>query len=180
MSEWPKGPVPASSFTKKQVCMCVRMLILYCCVIHTRPNTCVCMCCVYACVHVCIWNPGGYFFKFLHISHERMPMFAWSDSLSSNVLKWITSANVDSKITAWYTTPFKLQLELFSEDIPHTLLWYTYNRGTKWPWVIGASLSEPHITVTAFAEVVCMYVWPYTVNFRWAHVNISWRLNVHE
>jgi len=25
--------------------------------------------------------------------------------------------------------------------------------------LIGASLSEPHTSVTAFAEVVCMYVW---------------------
>ena len=34
--------------------------------------------------------------------------------------------------------------------------------------VIGASLSEPHTSVTAFAEVVCLYVClrPYTVNFK--------------
>ena len=36
--------------------------------------------------------------------------------------------------------------------------------------IIGASLSETHTSVTAFAEVVCMYVclrlWPYTVNFK--------------
>ena len=42
--------------------------------------------------------------------------------------------------------------------------------------MIGASLSEPHTSVTAFAEVVCIYVcmyvcmsaclWPYTVNFK--------------
>ena len=25
--------------------------------------------------------------------------------------------------------------------------------------LVGASLSEPHTSVTAFAEVVCMYVW---------------------
>ena len=36
---------------------------------------------------------------------------------------------------------------------------------------IGASLSEPHTSVTAFAEVVCMYVClqPYSVNFKWAN-----------
>ena len=46
--------------------------------------------------------------------------------------------------------------------------------------VIGASLSEPHTSMTAFAEVVCMSVGlrPYTINFKWVHVNISWRLNV--
>ena len=35
-------------------------------------------------------------------------------------------------------------------------------------YIIGASLSEPHTSVTAFAEVVCMYVClrPYTVNFK--------------
>ena len=27
-----------------------------------------------------------------------------------------------------------------------------------WVKLIGASLSEPHTSVTAFAEVVCMYV----------------------
>ena len=34
--------------------------------------------------------------------------------------------------------------------------------------IIGASLSEPHASVTALAEVVCMYVClrPYTVNFK--------------
>ena len=34
--------------------------------------------------------------------------------------------------------------------------------------VIGASLSEPYTSMTAFAEVVCMSVcpWPYTVNFK--------------
>ena len=34
--------------------------------------------------------------------------------------------------------------------------------------VIGASLSEPHTSVTAFVEVVCMSVCPqpYTVNFK--------------
>ena len=34
--------------------------------------------------------------------------------------------------------------------------------------VIGASLSEPHTSVTALAEIVCMYVClrPYTVNFK--------------
>jgi len=39
----------------------------------------------------------------------------------------------------------------------------------KTPSIIGASLSEPHTSVTAFAEVVCMYVCflqPYTVNFK--------------
>ena len=35
-------------------------------------------------------------------------------------------------------------------------------------YVIGASLSKPNTSVTAFAEVVCMYVClrPYTVNFK--------------
>ena len=35
-------------------------------------------------------------------------------------------------------------------------------------WGVGASLSEPHTSVTAFAEVVCMSVcpWLYTVNFK--------------
>ena len=34
--------------------------------------------------------------------------------------------------------------------------------------IVGASLSKPHTSVTAFAEVVCMYVclWPYTINFK--------------
>ena len=43
--------------------------------------------------------------------------------------------------------------------------------------IIGASLSEPHTSVTALAEVVCMYVClgPYTVNFKWAYLNISWK-----
>ena len=33
-------------------------------------------------------------------------------------------------------------------------------------WLIGASQSEPHTSVTVFAEVVCMYVClgPYTIN----------------
>ena len=49
-------------------------------------------------------------------------------------------------------------------------------------FIIGASLSEPHTSVTAFVEVVCMYVCLrlYTVNFKWAHLNISWRLNVQD
>ena len=43
----------------------------------------------------------------------------------------------------------------------------------------GVSLSEPHTSVTALVEVVCMSVClrPYTVNFKWAHLNISWRLS---
>ena len=50
--------------------------------------------------------------------------------------------------------------------------------------LIGANLSEPHTSVTAFAEVVCISVClsvcprPYTVNFKWANLNISWRPNV--
>ena len=41
--------------------------------------------------------------------------------------------------------------------------------------VIGASLSEPYTSVTAFVEVVCMSVCPrpYTVNFKRANLNIS-------
>ena len=43
--------------------------------------------------------------------------------------------------------------------------------------IIGASLSEPHTSMTALVEVVCMYVClrPYTINFKWAHLNILWR-----
>ena len=37
--------------------------------------------------------------------------------------------------------------------------------------IIGASLSEPHTSVGVLAEFVC----PYTVNFKWAYLNISWR-----
>ena len=45
--------------------------------------------------------------------------------------------------------------------------------------LIEANLSEPHASVTAVAEVACMSVclWPYTVNFKWALWNISWRPN---
>ena len=36
-------------------------------------------------------------------------------------------------------------------------------------WLIGASLNEPHTSVTVFGEVVCMsaYLWPYTVNVKY-------------
>ena len=48
------------------------------------------------------------------------------------------------------------------------LVWLS--RYTHLVILIGASLSEPHTSVTAFAEVVCMYVClslrPYTVNFK--------------
>ena len=45
--------------------------------------------------------------------------------------------------------------------------------------LIGASLSEPHTSVTALRKCVCMLAClrPYTVNFKWAHLNISRRLN---
>ena len=170
--------------SRRSRCVCV-YACSFCTVVlytHVQIRVCACVVCTLACM--CVY--GTLVVTFSNVCTLAMKEYpcllevTHCPQMSSNVLKWITSANVDSKITAWYTTPFKLQLELFSEDIPHTLLWYTYNRGTKWPWVIGASLSEPHITVTAFAEVVCMYVWPYTVNFRWSHVNISWRLNAHE
>ena len=56
--------------------------------------------------------------------------------------------------------------------------------------MIGASLSEPHTSVTALRTRVCMLAcWfvgllvcldrPLTVNFKWAHSNISRWLNVH-
>ena len=67
MNEWPKDPVPASLFMKKQVCMCVSlyvcMFVLYtcCAYVHTRAGTCVNVCCVCivcvrlcACVYVCM------------------------------------------------------------------------------------------------------------------------------
>ena len=44
--------------------------------------------------------------------------------------------------------------------------------------IIGASLSEPHTSVTAFAEVVCMSdcacLWPYTVNFKLGECRALW------
>ena len=41
------------------------------------------------------------------------------------------------------------------------------HEASEWA-LIGASLSEPHTSMTAFAEVVCMSVCPqpYTVNFK--------------
>ena len=46
------------------------------------------------------------------------------------------------------------------------------NRKYKSIIIIGASLSEPHTSVTACAEVVCMSVClrPYTMNFKWVNV----------
>ena len=43
-------------------------------------------------------------------------------------------------------------------------------------WLIGASLSEPHTSMTALRKCVCIYACldrPLTVNFKWAHSNIS-------
>ena len=37
-------------------------------------------------------------------------------------------------------------------------VWMCYVCGLLCHSIIGASLSEPHTSVTAFAEVVCMYV----------------------
>ena len=47
-------------------------------------------------------------------------------------------------------------------------------------YYIWGEPERAHTSVTAFVEVVCMSVGlrPYTINFKWAHVNISWRLNV--
>ena len=50
-------------------------------------------------------------------------------------------------------------------------LWDTVHekgRGIDHVRVIGTSLSEPHTSVTAFPEVVCMSacLWPYTVNLK--------------
>ena len=53
--------------------------------------------------------------------------------------------------------------------------------------IFGASLSEPHTSVTALRTCVCMLAClfacldrPLTVNFKWAHSNISRRSIVHE
>ena len=52
--------------------------------------------------------------------------------------------------------------------------------------LIGTSLREPHTSVTALCTCVCIYAcllvcldWPLTVNFKWAHSNISRWWNVH-
>ena len=40
------------------------------------------------------------------------------------------------------------------------MAWYQYSPEIDGnALLVGASLSEPHTSVTAFAEVVCMYVW---------------------
>ena len=50
--------------------------------------------------------------------------------------------------------------------------------------LVGASLSEPHTSMTALCMCVCMLaclfvcLWPYTVNFKQACLNISQRRNV--
>ena len=44
--------------------------------------------------------------------------------------------------------------------------------------IIGVSLSEPHTSVTALRKCVCILAClrPYTINFKWVHLNISQRL----
>ena len=52
--------------------------------------------------------------------------------------------------------------------------------------IIGASVSEPHTSVTALRTCICMLacllvcLWPCTINFKWAYLNISQRLNVKQ
>ena len=48
--------------------------------------------------------------------------------------------------------------------------------------IVGASLSEPHTSVTALAEVcmyVCMFAQPYTVNFKMSVFKYFMKTFVH-
>ena len=47
--------------------------------------------------------------------------------------------------------------------------------------VFGVSLNKPHTSVTVLHMCVCMvaWLWPHTINLKWAQINISQRSNVH-
>ena len=67
-------------------------------------------------------------------------------------------------IIIYYITCYLSNIRTRFGKIPRL---FTLQVGTRVA-IIGASLSEPHTSVTAFAEVVCMFVClrPYTVNFK--------------
>ena len=73
----------------------------------------------------------------------------------------------------------------------HLLTWAVADMGCLLIWtftysaylvlqVSGASLNKPHTSVTVLHMCVCMvaWLWPHTINFKWAQINISQGLNV--
>ena len=66
-------------------------------------------------------------------------------------------------------------------DMGCLLTWtFTYS-GYLVLQVFGVSLNKPHTSVTVLHMCVCMvaWLWPHTINLKWAQINISQRSNVH-
>ena len=68
----------------------------------------------------------------------------------------------------------KIFLEWNKSELQYMLTMGCLN---EWKWFQGAILSEPHTSGTALRKCVNVSAcfWPYTINFKWVHSNISRR-----
>ena len=107
---------------------------------------------------------GGYTKESLNHRTEKIGggVLAWDNMVGGtmwNLHTWrINETNL----------PKKAGLDFVQTMSPTVLAWYTLMCFR----LIGASLSEPHTSVTALSTCVCIYVCldrPLTVNFKWAH-----------
>ena len=60
---------------------------------------------------------------------------------------------------------------------------YTVCACAKYSVLLGQAWASPTLAwlhLRKLCVCTCMYIWlrPYTVNFKWAHLNISWRPNI--